>query len=124
MTETKEAPKPAKVEGAKTGPKVEVQTSGPFDSLIGMTDLKVGEFGWLSLDDAGKPVGLYRYPPEPGSNVNACKVMITDGSSGEGILTTTGASLTDHMQPNSDHRVFPAEAAVAEATGPKAETKK
>lgn len=96
----------------KSAPK----SSGPYDDLIGTSDLQPGESGWLSLDDTGKPVGVYRYPPEAGSGVNSCPITVHGPEAAEQLTTITGASITDHMQPSNDRRLVPAE--------PEAETAK
>jgi len=88
---------------------------GPYDSLLSMTSLEPGQTGWLSLDDAGKPIGLYEFPPEPGADVSTCPVLIhAPTETGDQITTIGGAPLSDHMQPSSEKRFVPPDEAAIE----------
>ena len=82
---------------------------GPFDHILGADALEIGSVGWCSLDDTGKPVGIYAFPPEAGSGVTAIRVRKNDITLGNvhAITTESGAELTDNMVPQTDNRFVP-----------------
>jgi hypothetical protein len=89
---------------AKAPPRVNATHSGPYDDLIGTSDLKPGETGWLSIID-GVPTGLYRYPPAAGNGVFACAALVAlDEDGDKTILTASGAPFGTNVNPNPDFR--------------------
>jgi len=79
---------------------------GPYDHLIGLTDLQPGEACWLLLDTAGVGISLQRDPPDPG--IPACAVRVNANQQGgvfQGLLSITGSELGAVLQPNPDNRL-------------------
>src|SRR6478736_6243805 len=75
----------------KTG---KAANDGPYDHLIGLTDLQPGENCWLLLDATGAGVSLQRDPPDPG--IPACAVRVNENQQGglfQGLLSITGSEL-------------------------------
>ena len=80
--------------------------AGKYDHYIG--ELWPGAYGWLPLDEFGKPwAPAIIEPPNPGKGHLACHVWANNKIPLEGedaLLTSTGAPITDNMTSNVDKR--------------------
>lgn len=105
------SPKQSKEIAAKTG---------PYDGLIELSDLAIGETGWLLLGPDGIPTTLQRDVPDVGIPATAVRVQDTHGGKFDGLVTISGAPLEGGLNAHPDVRVVTAVPPVAQAANAKA----
>lgn len=105
---TKVEAHPSPTHSPKQAKEVPSTRTGPYDGLIELSDMAIGETGWLLLGPDGIPTILQRDVPDVGVPATAVRVQDTHGGKFDGLVTISGAPLSDGLNAHPDVRVVTA----------------